>query len=299
MHSAPGEYRGFFWFYFINEHLLRFLNLRYPRDYNTVPRLWFWLLNLVWIFPWSVYLLGHSKVVIQSDSPGRKNTIDGAVLGRRSDVVLHLLNHPGVLLDADLPCFGAPGWIGHQCRRSKGAHGHGRPSCDFFAAVCRAHGLACYWSGVCLRSGNISTALTQHPELYTLSMGHIRDLTLNAFAYLRLPLAIAAFAFGVSAVGIARSKGERQESRSCYRCRHGPLLSGRPNCAYPIRLVSGVLSAGSKPGAESSRTTDRSQFLLRFFIRFLLYRSHGTAAQRPQQQPRVWLLRPGGSPRIH
>ena len=38
MHSGPGEYHGFFWFYFFNEHLLRFLNLRYPRDYNTVPR---------------------------------------------------------------------------------------------------------------------------------------------------------------------------------------------------------------------------------------------------------------------
>ena len=38
MHSAPGEYHGFLWFFFINEQLLRFLNLRYPRDYNTVPR---------------------------------------------------------------------------------------------------------------------------------------------------------------------------------------------------------------------------------------------------------------------
>src|SRR5215813_14927709 len=57
MHSGPGEYHGFFWFYFINEHVLRFLNLRYPRDYNTVPRLAFWLLNLVWLFPWSVYVL--------------------------------------------------------------------------------------------------------------------------------------------------------------------------------------------------------------------------------------------------
>ncbi|HEX4606252.1 MAG TPA: glycosyltransferase family 39 protein, partial [Candidatus Angelobacter sp.] len=38
MHSGPGEYHGFFWFYFINEHFLRFLGLRYPRDYNTVPR---------------------------------------------------------------------------------------------------------------------------------------------------------------------------------------------------------------------------------------------------------------------
>src|SRR4029077_16082575 len=54
--------------------------------------------------------------------------------------------------------------------------------------------------------GNISIALTQHPELYTLSMGHMRDLTLSAFAYLRLPLAIAAFAFGMSAVRIVGSR---------------------------------------------------------------------------------------------
>ncbi len=55
LHSGPGEYHGFFWFYFINEHVLRFLNLRYPRDYNTVPRLAFWLLHLLWLFPWSVF----------------------------------------------------------------------------------------------------------------------------------------------------------------------------------------------------------------------------------------------------
>jgi len=56
MHSAPGEYHGFLWFYFINEQLLRFLNMRYPRDYDTVPRLYFWLFHFLWLFPWSVYL---------------------------------------------------------------------------------------------------------------------------------------------------------------------------------------------------------------------------------------------------
>src|SRR5579864_5883068 len=56
MRSVPGEYHGFFWFYFMNEHVLRFLNLRYPRDYNTVPRLYFWLFHLLWLFPWSAYL---------------------------------------------------------------------------------------------------------------------------------------------------------------------------------------------------------------------------------------------------
>src|SRR5580692_10230726 len=54
--SGPGVYHGFLWFYFVNEQLLRFLNLRYPRDYNTVPRLYFWLFHLLWLFPWSVYL---------------------------------------------------------------------------------------------------------------------------------------------------------------------------------------------------------------------------------------------------
>ena len=62
MHSERGSYHGFFWFYFINEHLLRFLNLRYPRDYNTVPRLYFWLFHLLWLFPWSVYFPAALKL---------------------------------------------------------------------------------------------------------------------------------------------------------------------------------------------------------------------------------------------
>ena len=56
MHSERGSYHGFFWFYFINEQILRFLNLRYPRDYNTVPRWLFWAFHLLWLFPWSAYL---------------------------------------------------------------------------------------------------------------------------------------------------------------------------------------------------------------------------------------------------
>src|SRR5690349_7170904 len=72
LHSGPGEYRGFFWFYFFNEHILRFLNLRYPRDYNTVPRLWFWVLNLVWLFPWSAYLLSVPSLSYQPASRAGK-----------------------------------------------------------------------------------------------------------------------------------------------------------------------------------------------------------------------------------
>ena len=54
MHGGPGQYHGFVWFFFINEQVLRFLNMRYPRDYDTVPRFLLWTLHLVWLFPWSV-----------------------------------------------------------------------------------------------------------------------------------------------------------------------------------------------------------------------------------------------------
>ncbi len=50
---------------------------------------------------------------------------------------------------------------------------------------------------------DISVALTQNPVLYTLSLGHMFDLTTGAFAYLKLPLALAAMSFGVGAVAIA------------------------------------------------------------------------------------------------
>ena len=47
---------GFFWFYFVNEHFLRFLGKRYPRDYNKLPWALYWSLHLVWLLPWSLYL---------------------------------------------------------------------------------------------------------------------------------------------------------------------------------------------------------------------------------------------------
>lgn len=51
-----GSVHGWTWFYFMNEHLLRYLNLRVPRDYDTVPLVLFWGLVLVWMMPWSAFL---------------------------------------------------------------------------------------------------------------------------------------------------------------------------------------------------------------------------------------------------
>lgn len=82
LHSGPGQYHGFLWFFFINEQLLRFLNLRYPRDYNTVPRLYFWLFHLVWLFPWSVYFPAIAKLSFKPvDRAGRTRLMALCMVG--------------------------------------------------------------------------------------------------------------------------------------------------------------------------------------------------------------------------
>jgi len=55
-HPTLGNVHGFWYFYFVNEHYLRFLGQRFPHDYNKLPFLAYWLLHLVWLFPWSLFL---------------------------------------------------------------------------------------------------------------------------------------------------------------------------------------------------------------------------------------------------
>ena len=48
--------------------------------------------------------------------------------------------------------------------------------------------------------GDISSALSSHPSAYKLSLGHMLDLTIDSFAYLRLPLLVAAIAFAFGSI---------------------------------------------------------------------------------------------------
>jgi len=50
-----GNVHGFWYFYFLNEHVFRFLGTRYPHDYSRIPFVFYWLLHLVWLFPWSLF----------------------------------------------------------------------------------------------------------------------------------------------------------------------------------------------------------------------------------------------------
>jgi 4-amino-4-deoxy-L-arabinose transferase-like glycosyltransferase len=47
---------GFFWAYFINEHINRALGTRLPHDYGALPLWLWWSEHLVWLFPWSFFL---------------------------------------------------------------------------------------------------------------------------------------------------------------------------------------------------------------------------------------------------
>lgn len=55
--------------------------------------------------------------------------------------------------------------------------------------------------------GELAQALTQNPAMYTFSLGHLSDLTLSAFAFLKLPLGLAAADFGLAAAMLWMHRG--------------------------------------------------------------------------------------------
>ena len=187
MHSGPGQYHGFFWFYFINEHVLRFLNLRYPRDYNTVPRLAFWLLNLLWLFPWSAYLPAATKL---SYKP----------VGRAGRTRLLALCWAGFLLlfftfSTTQEYYSMPMYPALALLLGCAMDDEGKLVTAGTRTIAAISGVATLVIAAVLfavrhvpATGDISNALQQHPESYTLSLGHLGDLTLQSFAYLRAPL---------------------------------------------------------------------------------------------------------------
>ncbi|HEY2233070.1 MAG TPA: glycosyltransferase family 39 protein, partial [Candidatus Angelobacter sp.] len=201
MHSGPGEYHGFFWFYFFNEHLLRFLNLRYPRDYNTVPRLAFWLLNLVWLFPWSAYLPAAAKLNYKPvDRAGRTRLLALCWAG----FLMLFFTFSTTQEYYSMPIYPALALLlGCAMDDDEGKFiTFGSRTIALISTVAVAViGAVLFAVRHVPAAGDISSALQQHPESYTLSLGHMGDLTLQSFAYLRAPLMVAGIAFLAGAAG--------------------------------------------------------------------------------------------------
>ena len=208
MRSAAGEYHGFFWFFFLNEHLFRFLNMRHPRDYNTVPRLYFWLFHLLWLFPWSAFFPAILKdTFAAADRAARMRLLALCWTG----FILIFFTFSTTQEYYSMPCYPALALLlGSALDRE----GRWLPwGSRLLSLVCALAAVVTAWIWWTVRGlpapGDISRALTLNPDSYTLSLGHMRDLTLPAFAYLRAPLLLAALAMAVGAAGAWRWRGWR------------------------------------------------------------------------------------------
>jgi len=205
MHSEKGSYHGFFWFYFMNEHVLRFLNLRYPRDYNTVPRPLFWLFHLLWFFPWSLYFPAAIGLRYRGqDRASRARLLCLCWAG----FILTFFTFSTTQEYYSMPCYPAMAML-LGCAM---ASGHrwlkwGTRTIAAIATLALAAIGAILWMVRGLAApGDIASALNSNPEVYTLSLGHMTDLTMASFAYLRAPLVVAGIAFAIGAAGAWRRR---------------------------------------------------------------------------------------------
>jgi 4-amino-4-deoxy-L-arabinose transferase-like glycosyltransferase len=208
LQSGPGQYHGFLWNYFVKEQVLRFLNRRYPRDYDTVPRLWFWLLHLVWLFPWTTYLPAVSRLSFKSpDRVGRTRLLALCWIC----FVLVFFTFSTTQEYYSMPCYPAFALlIGAAIAAGGSWVDRGTRALGIITGIAA---VACFTILFLVRHvptpGDISSALIRNPKGALLSMGPMLDLTFDSFAYLQWPLALAGIAFLVGAAGALRTGRDR------------------------------------------------------------------------------------------
>jgi 4-amino-4-deoxy-L-arabinose transferase-like glycosyltransferase len=209
---SPGNVHGFFWFYFINEHVLRYLNRRVPRDYDTVPLLLFWGLLAVWLMPWIAFVF-KAMIPVRNDRAWKLLALWAAVVMLFFSFSTRQEYYALPALPALALMIG--GWLAReeQCPARDPLRVAGR-RISFVLFLLGATGglLAAYFAirvqppaaGV-----DISTLLTQNPEVYALSLGHFLDLSVRALSDFRPPLILTAIALagGTLANLILRHRG--------------------------------------------------------------------------------------------
>jgi len=303
MHSAPGEYHGFLWFFVMNEQVLRFLNLRYPRDYNTVPRVWFWLFHLVWLFPWSVYFPAVATLSFRPvDRAGKTRLLALCWTG----FVLVFFTFSTTQEYYSMPCYPALALLLGSAMAAGGAWiKWGTRVLGVILACCAiAAGTLWFLTRGMAAPGDISSALSQNPDAYTLSLGHIEDLNLKSFAYLRAPLLAAAIAFLIGAIG---TMGKRafvttavmmvlffQAARMALVV-FDPYMSSRPLAEALMRAPAGKLIVDHHYYTFSSIFfyTSRNALLLNGRFNNLVYGSYAPGAPDvfldDEQWRKMWL----------
>jgi 4-amino-4-deoxy-L-arabinose transferase-like glycosyltransferase len=221
---TQGQVRGFFWFYFVNEHILRFLNKRLPRDYDTVPLLLFWALLVLWLIPWTVFLPQSLREV-----PRRWQEFRSQMTRRQRAYLMFFLWNVVIVgffsLSTRQEYYTIPaipgmallvgGWL--QRERASPKDSRERRGGRTSSAVLLAAGVVAAVVGFALLflskapapGTDLADLLRKNPKDYALSFGHFLDLTPQAMGAFRVPLFgfSLAFLLGTVANFILRRRG--------------------------------------------------------------------------------------------
>jgi 4-amino-4-deoxy-L-arabinose transferase-like glycosyltransferase len=213
---TDGNIHGWLWFYFVNEHLLRYLNLRVPRDYATVPLYLFWGLLLLWLMPWSAYLLRALRTVpwrksfrplvsIRTLTPAESTRL---LLGLWAAIPLlffSLSTRQEYYVLPSLPplILLIAAWLNDEVDEAESftvpnplTRAGQRISVVLFAFG----SIAALIAGFLVihahpaEGADLATLLKQNPSDYALSFGHFLDLNIQAMSAFRDPLILAAIA---------------------------------------------------------------------------------------------------------
>ncbi len=212
---AQGQARGFFWFYFINEQILRYINKRYPYDYDTVPLWLFWGLMLLWLFPWTVFIvpaLRQLRYRISAWRSGLSRRQRGTLLFTLwAAVILVFFSFSSRQEYYVIP--GVPGlalllggWLAQEAASPVGSRE--RRSGRTASLVLVALGVvACIVAvGLALEAQtppanyDIAELLKKNPDAYKLSFGHFLDLTPKALGAFKAPLLISGISLAIGTI---------------------------------------------------------------------------------------------------
>src|SRR5258706_8637966 len=222
---AQGQVRGFLWFYFVNEHILRFLNRRMPRDYDTVPLLLFWALLALWLIPWTMFLPQSLQ-----ELPWRWREFRAQMSRRQRAYLMFFLWNVVIVgffsLSTRQEYYTIPaipgmallvgGWL--QRERASAPDSRERRSGMISSAVLLAVGVIIAAVGIALlfvskapvAGTDLSDLLRKNPQDYALSFGHFLDLPPQAMGGFRVPLFGFSLAFlvGTLANWVLRRRGQ-------------------------------------------------------------------------------------------
>ncbi|QHN02222.1 glycosyl transferase [Granulicella sp. WH15] len=206
--TGGADGHGFLWFYFVNEHFLRFLGRRIPRDYNKLPGSLFWSLHLVWLFPWSLF------APLALDAARRRwRSLTANTFQQRSVLLLGIFSSLVLVffsLSTNQEYYTFPAYLplllllSAALARAEQTYPTNARWITFAHAALTLLGAAFaltlgygLWTSRHLPFVPDIGALLAHRGVgdYTLSMSHLFDLTGPSFAALRLPAALAAAAF--------------------------------------------------------------------------------------------------------